>query len=293
MALRVKVSVEQRLREQIAMSERTAALTTPRKIAFVIAATDQGTLIVNRFDKHQTHSKMEYGVGYELLNNSAYEPAEINMVLTLLDARRRSYGAGVVALDCGANIGVHTIQWAKYMTDWGQVVAIEPQERIYYALAGNIAINNCFNARAIHAAVTSKPGTMKIPSLNYCIPTSFGSLELTQRSDCEPIGQPVDYSESSLVQVPTLSLDSLGLDRIDLIKIDVEGMEPDALEGACKTIKRDRPILVVEMIKNDRQQLRSWLESFGYLPLQDRSNLVAIHHSDKCLELLKSATSEE
>ena len=77
----------------------------------------------------------------------------------ILALRRRHYGEGVLAIDCGANIGVHTIEWAKAMTGWGSVLAIEAQERIYYALAGNIAINNCFNAFAIHAAVSSESGT--------------------------------------------------------------------------------------------------------------------------------------
>ncbi|MGA8320591.1 MAG: hypothetical protein WB774_07170 [Xanthobacteraceae bacterium] len=42
-------------------------------------------------------------------------------------------------------------------------MAFEAQERIYYALAGNIAINNCFNARAINAAVSNRSGS-KFPS---------------------------------------------------------------------------------------------------------------------------------
>jgi len=33
------------------------------------------------------------------------------------------------------------------------VLVIEVQERIYYALAGNIAFNNCFNAIAMNGAV--------------------------------------------------------------------------------------------------------------------------------------------
>ena len=68
------------------------------------------------------------------------------------------------------------------MTGWGQVLAFEAQERIYYALAGNIAINNCFNARALHAAVTSEAGRMKIPAPDYLAPASFGSLELRKRT---------------------------------------------------------------------------------------------------------------
>ena len=150
----------------------------PRKIAFVTAATDHGTLIVNRFDYHIVAPNRAYGVGFQLLESGAHDPSEVKMILELLDLRRHYYGNGVVAVDCGANVGVHTIEWAKHMTGWGRVLAIEAQERIYYALAGNIAINNCFNARAIHAAVTSRPGTMKIPTPDYLTPASFGSLEL-------------------------------------------------------------------------------------------------------------------
>jgi hypothetical protein len=48
--------------------------------------------------------------------------------------RRQYFKDGVVVIDCGANIGAHTIEWGKRMTGWGSVLAIEAQERIYYAL---------------------------------------------------------------------------------------------------------------------------------------------------------------
>jgi FkbM family methyltransferase len=82
----------------------------------------------------------------------------VDFAAGLLTLRRQYYGDGVVAIDCGANIGVFTLEWARAMTGWGSVIAVEAQERIYYALAGNIAINNCFNARAVLAAVADKPG---------------------------------------------------------------------------------------------------------------------------------------
>ena len=146
-----------------------------RKLAFVTAATDHGTFIVNRFDQMIVNGNQGYGVGLQLLENAHYDPDEVNLLLRALDLRRQCYGDGVVAIDCGANVGVHTIEWAKHMTAWGAVLAIEAQERIYYALAGNIAINNCFNARAIHAAVSDCAGTMKIPVPNYSAAASFGS----------------------------------------------------------------------------------------------------------------------
>ena len=84
--------------------------------------------------------------------------------MQLLTQRRQHFGDGVVVVDCGANIGVHTVAWAKGMTGWGQVLAIEAQERIFYALAGNITINNCFNARAFNAAVGAADGVLRVPS---------------------------------------------------------------------------------------------------------------------------------
>jgi len=123
-----------------------------RKLAFVLAASNHGTMITNRFDYRMSGPDAGIGVGYQLLEAGAFDPIEVELALQLIESRRCFHGDGVVAIDCGANIGVHAIEWATAMTGWGSVIAIEPQERIYYALAGNIAIHNCFNAIAMHAA---------------------------------------------------------------------------------------------------------------------------------------------
>jgi FkbM family methyltransferase len=251
-----------------------------RKIAFVLAASDHGTMIVNRFDRRMVDAQRGIGVGFQILEGAAFDPQEVDMALSLLGLRRQYFGDGVAALDCGANIGVHTIEWAKRMSGWGQVIAIEAQERIYYALAGNIAINNCFNARAIHAAVAAQSGTMKVPVPDYLSPGSFGSLELRRGENTEFIGQPIDYTEDKAATIRTLTIDSLGLARIDLIKLDVEGMELEALAGARGSIERARPILIVEAVKSDKAALRATLEQLGYRLFEMGINLLAIHASD-------------
>jgi FkbM family methyltransferase len=254
-----------------------------RKLAFVTAATDHGTFIVNRFDRRIVNESEGFGVGLQLLEHAHYDPEEVNLLLRVLDLRRLCHGDGVMAVDCGANVGVHTVEWAKHMTAWGNVLAIEAQERIYYALAGNIAINNCFNARAIHAAVSNQPGTMKIPVPNYFEAASFGSLELKHRDGTEFIGQAIDYSDDKMIVVPTVSLDSLNLARADLIKIDVEGMELEVLAGAARCIESLRPIVLIETIKSDRSAIAAWLTSRGYTTIDVGINILAIHAADKCL----------
>jgi hypothetical protein len=96
----------------------------PRKIGFVLAATEHGTMIFNRFDYHRTDNGT-YGVGHVLLSNAIWQPGEIGSAVCLLAARRAHFGDGVMAIDCGANIGTHTLEWAWSMTGWGSVIAIE------------------------------------------------------------------------------------------------------------------------------------------------------------------------
>lgn len=263
----------------------------PRKLAFVLASTDQGTLIVNRFDYKMVDADRGFGVGYMLLNQASYDAVEVATVQQLLVLRRNYHGYGVVAVDCGANIGVFTVEWAKAMTGWGSVLAIEAQERVFYALAGNIAINNCFNARAMHAAVTAASGVLRIPVPDYLSPATFGSLELRASATNEPIGQAIDYRDERLAPVPAITIDSLALPRLDLLKIDVEGMELEVLAGASATIGRCLPIIVVEHLKSPVGTLRETLVSHGYRCFDTDMNIVAVHTSDPTLTHLSMPAS--
>jgi FkbM family methyltransferase len=253
-----------------------------RKLAFVLASSNHGTMIVNRLDYRMVDQTRGYGVGFQILENGCFDQGEVKLALDMLNFRRKHHGDGLIAIDCGANVGVHSVEWAKMMTGWGQVLSIEAQERIYYALAGNIAINNCFNAVALHGAVSSESGVMQIPSPNYLVPSSFGSLELRQRDGNEFIGQNIDYT--NLVNVRKIALDEFDLPRVDLIKIDVEGMEMEVLAGAARSIERYHPIMLIEKIKTDATALKMWLESRGYIVLEAGINLLVIHSTDKVLE---------
>lgn len=252
-------------------------------IAFCLVSSDHGPLIVNRFDYNHIATGAFYGVGAQILENGCYDPRDVRSLKDLLLCRRDHFGDGVVALDCGANIGVHTVEWAKHMKGWGTVIAVEAQERVFYALAGNIALQNCFNARAIWAAVSSTPGEISFPEPNYQEQGSFGSFELRPRVGTEFIGQAIDYGKPTCT-VKTIMIDELGLERLDLLKIDVEGMEAEALQGAAETIQRCKPILFVETIKSDKDAICAALRNEGYRVLPNGMNIVAIHQDDKTLQ---------
>lgn len=266
--------------------EQSSDMKSLRPVAFVMVSTNHGSMLVNRFDYRLTQ-RGGYGVGHQLLTQSAFDPGEINLAVQLLSSRRQNFGDGVMAIDCGANIGVHTIEWAQAMHGWGEVIAFEAQERIFYALAGNITLNNCFNARAVWAAVGSEPGEMLVPLPDYFSPASFGSLELKKRTSTEFIGQEIDYSEQKCVRTKMVSLDQLGLARLDFLKIDIEGMELEALAGAEKSIGEFLPILLIEKIKANEVEIRAFLEAFGYVIFPSGINLLAVHPSDPVSKQIK------
>lgn len=257
-------------------------------IAFCLASSDHGPLIVNRFDYNHTMTGDFYGVGAQIMENGCYDPRDVQSLKDLLLCRRNHFGDGVVAIDAGANIGVHSVEWSRLMRGWGSVIAVEAQERVFYALAGNLALQNCFNARALWAALGDEVGELSFPEPDYCAQASFGSFELRPRVGTEFIGQPVDYGKPTST-VKMLTIDSLEMERVDLMKIDVEGMEAEALKGAAETIERCKPILFVETIKSDKNAITATLQGAGYMVLPNGMNVLAVHNSDPTLENISVA----
>jgi FkbM family methyltransferase len=267
-------------------------LTPPRPIAFILASSNHGTMIVNRNDYRMIDTNRGYGVGFQILNNSVFDPTEVNFAMALLTCRRKHFGDGVVAIDGGANIGVHTIEWARHMYGWGEVIGFEAQEIVFYALAGNVAINNCLNARVKLAALGETCGELAIPQPNYFQPSSYGSLEIRQSTKNEFIGQDISYKDESMKKIPMVSIDSLNLKRVDFLKIDVEGMEVDVLKGAQKIINQCKPIMLIEIIKSDRMALEKIVSESGYKMFEMGINLLAIHETDPTLQHISNVNNQ-
>ena len=248
-----------------------------RQQANILISTDHGTMIVNRFDYRMTDEIRGIGVGWQLMNSGQYDMKEVGFLKFLLERRLKDHGDGVVAIDCGANIGVHTIEWAKLLHKRGKVIALEAQEQVYYALCGNVALNNCFNVKALNCASGDENKIINIPTPDYFQPSSFGSLEIKQSDKSENIGQTLEeFSE-----VQQISVDSLALERLDLLKIDVEGMEFETLAGAETTISQHKPLLLIEAIKIDGEKMRHLLENWSYDVYPLDGNFFAVHRTDQ------------
>ena len=144
---------------------------------------------------------------------------------------------GDFVLDVGANIGCHTLHFAKAVGPTGKVLAFEPQRILFQTLCANMALNSVTNVYCYQVGLADKQGTMQTPPVNYAAGNNFGGLSLGQ------------YPNGEIVEV--IRLDNFKLPSCRLIKLDVEGMELQALQGASALLEKHKPVLYVE---NDRAE---------------------------------------
>ena len=168
-----------------------------------------------------------------------------------VDLFRQMARPGHVVIEVGANLGAHTVFFARHVGSTGRVIAFEPQRVVFQTLCANVAINSFTNVECYQQAVGEAPGTLLVPSLDYTQDNNFGGLALGGFTQGEP--------------VLVVTLDRLQLPRLNVLKIDVEGMERCVVAGAIETLDRCRPILYVENDRAERaSELIRLLDSLDY-----------------------------
>jgi FkbM family methyltransferase len=144
------------------------------------------------------YNPLDMYVGRSLDNYGEFSRGEIEMFDALIRGDH-------VVMDVGANIGAHTVWFAKRARF---VFAFEPQRIIFQMLCANIALNELLNVQAVHAALSSEHSMTLVPMLNPGAENNFGALPAFGHVAGEP--------------TQVLKLDDFDIPRLDFIKIDVE-----------------------------------------------------------------------
>lgn len=142
---------------------------------------------------------------------------------------RRQLASDAVAVDGGAHIGVISVLLAS-LCPGGHVYAFEPAPENLGHLERNLVANGLTNVTIERRALYRDDG------------------EITLAFDeAYPGGSHIGDGKT---RVGATRLDTWaraqGLDRLDLLKLDVEGAELAVLDGAEETLRRFKPLTVVE-----------------------------------------------
>src|SRR5919198_1164815 len=142
--------------------------------------------------------------------------------------------AGDVALDVGARWGTYTALLAKHVGPAGLVHAFEPNRQHARALR---TIGQASRNVQVHSfALSDEAGAAELH-----IPVLSGRRSDGRASLARPAGT------HWTVGIERRRLDDLRFERIDFIKCDVEGHELRVLRGGEATLRRLRPLLLVEI----------------------------------------------
>jgi FkbM family methyltransferase len=135
-------------------------------------------------------------------------------------------------LDIGANIGAHALRFAKIVGDSGRVYAFEPTDYAYQKLLQNVALNRFKAIVPIQLVLSDR---------------NLENQRIAFKSSWPTNGKTV--KRESIVNFLQLDdwCDRHQIDRVDLIKLDVDGNEFSVLSGGLNTIKRDTPIMLMEV----------------------------------------------
>ncbi|TCM78967.1 FkbM family methyltransferase [Rhodovulum steppense] len=203
---------------------------------FTTKGVDFAFAVDNRYDLIQR----------EHAQGQLYEPEELDMVARVLPP-------GATVMDVGANVGNHTVYFAKALGA-RRVIAVEPGARQHRLLAVNVALNGLNDRVELHrVALSDRDGNANLVRQRE---HNLGSSRLATSADGETA-----FSEGvTLVRGDTYFAQT----DIDFLKIDAEGHELSVLAGLSGLIDRCRPDIFVEVNPDNRNDMRAWYERTGY-----------------------------
>jgi FkbM family methyltransferase len=176
--------------------------------------------------------RMNDHIAQRLLLSRGYETEVSTAIFALVRP-------GMIVLDIGANIGLHTLHLARRVGSCGQVLAFEPNTIAREELLKNIYMNHIKNVKVLEIALWERDGE----EVFYFPEDGMEAMGGLQRNSQFKVAY---ESKVQTARLDTI-LTQLEVRRIDFIKIDVEGAELRVLRGAGSILDVDwRPPILYE-----------------------------------------------
>lgn len=156
---------------------------------------------------------------------------------------RKMVATGEVVIDIGANIGAHTLPFARCVGASGEVHAFEPTHFAFQKLLANVDLNPDLRPSIVcNQTLLAAPGASELPDAIY------SSWPLDPAGEVHPkhLGE-LQHLTGASIEALDAYVTRKRLRRVDWIKIDVDGNETTVLEGAVETIRRFQPKFIMEL----------------------------------------------
>ena len=162
-----------------------------------------------------------------------YEEKELDVLLGL------EFPEEMIFWDVGANVGIYSVLFGKKFPA-GKVIAFEPNVSLHVLLTQNLDLNGVNNVRIESFALSNAKGVGQIEISKGR--AGAGKIKSTLAEDYEDKSFPIITGDMYVKDFPE-AIPSL-------IKIDVEGHEPEVIEGLSHVLRQYKPVLMIEVFGN-------------------------------------------
>jgi FkbM family methyltransferase len=196
---------------------------------------DMGTICRRRGIMWQLD--LNEGIDLSIYLLGAYEPRPLRSYTPLI-------GPGDVVLDIGANIGAHTLHFARLVGPTGQVHAFEPTDYAVAKLRRNLALNPELTLRVrVEQCFLGAESGAQAPA---AVPASWPVGTWQDDLHWGHLGRNKTLGNARVMKADDYCA-AVGLSRLRLVKIDVDGHEYDVLRGLRNTLRRFHPYVLIEI----------------------------------------------
>ena len=141
-----------------------------------------------------------------------------------------------IVLEGGCHIGTHTLKLASLCK---HLHAFEPLPSSNKLLTYNLKTNNITNVSLYCEGLSDLIGKTQYAWVLEFNPGCAGLMNNPMPMNCsKPIDKPIN--------VKLTTIDTLNLQKLDFIKLDIEGYELMCINGGINTIKKYKPIIILE-----------------------------------------------
>jgi FkbM family methyltransferase len=166
-----------------------------------------------------------------------------------------------VTLDIGAHVGYFSLL-ASHANPAGSVYAFEPLAQVRERLQRNLALNGVTNVTCVPLAVGSPGGSAEFFHIARGVPSSSSLSKGFMQTIVAP-----EQLMSSTVEVVEADdfVAAHGLTDIDLVKVDTETTEAAVFRGMLRTLRRDQPDIICEVLDAEvAQDIEALLAPLSY-----------------------------
>ncbi|MBI3231788.1 MAG: FkbM family methyltransferase [Candidatus Doudnabacteria bacterium] len=142
---------------------------------------------------------------------------------------------GMTFLDIGAHVGYFALEASELVGGSGRIYAFEPEEKNFMLLRRNADINQYKNIVPNNLAASNKNRNLKI--------------FLSEDSGRHTTKKNLIFRYKTVKTIKAITIDYFcsknKIRNVDAIKLDVEGGEPEALDGMKNTIRKNKNLKMI------------------------------------------------